>query len=119
MPVRQSIRRSVKKTTAAANHKSTDLKSIPGIRRRPIPRQVELQLATLVKEPPAGDDWLHEQKFDGYRMLCRIDGGEARFISRNQQDWTHKLKSLVAPVLKLPVKRALSMAKSLCSTSTA
>jgi len=97
----------VNKPVSTARRRSIDLKSIPGIRRRTIPKQLELQLATLVKEPPAGDEWLHEQKFDGYRMLCRLDAGEARFISRNQQDWTHKLKSLVAPVLKLPVRRAL------------
>ena len=41
------------------------------------------QLATLVKEPPAGDEWLHELKFDRYRMLCHIAGDKVRFWSRN------------------------------------
>ena len=108
MPVRPNSRRSLKKRHSPPRVRaSLDLKSIPGVRRRPFPNQVELQLATLVKDPPEGAGWLHEQKFDGYRMLCRIDAGEVRFISRNQQDWTGKLNSLVAPVLKLPVRRAL------------
>jgi bifunctional non-homologous end joining protein LigD len=37
------------------------------------PTKLAVQLATLVKEPPAGEDCLHEVKFDGYRMLCRIE----------------------------------------------
>ena len=35
-----------------------------------------------------GDDWLHEIKYDGYRMLCRIESGKARLVSRNGKDWT-------------------------------
>ena len=43
---------------------------------------IEPELATLLKEPPAGDAWLHEMKLDGYRMLCRVDGGKTRMFSR-------------------------------------
>src|SRR5262245_61281877 len=42
----------------------------------------ELQLATLVAEPPEGPDWLHEQKFDGYRILAELDRGTVRLLSR-------------------------------------
>lgn len=72
-----------------------------------LPKTVELQLATLTEEAPSGDEWLHEVKFDGYRMLCRIDDGRVAFISRNQQDWTARLGPLVEAAAKLPVQQAL------------
>jgi bifunctional non-homologous end joining protein LigD len=74
---------------------------------RPMPATIEPQLATLVKSAPAGDGWLHEIKFDGYRMLCHIDGNEIKFISRNQQDWTSRLVQLAAPAGEVPVKQAI------------
>ena len=42
-----------------------NLAGVPGARRAPLPAAFEPQLATLVKEPPRGDDWLHEMKLDG------------------------------------------------------
>ena len=48
-------------------------------RRAALPASVEPQLATLVDEPPAGDEWLHEMKFDGYRILARL-GRRARAL---------------------------------------
>ena len=45
--------------------------AIPGARKAALPATVEAQLATLVDEPPEGDEWLHEMKFDGYRILAR------------------------------------------------
>jgi len=53
-----------------------------------LPATVELQLARLAKTPPAGDEWLHELKYDGYRILCRIEDGRARLFSRSGKDWT-------------------------------
>ncbi|WP_190843488.1 non-homologous end-joining DNA ligase [Microvirga sp.] len=52
-------------------------------------------MAVLGKEAPDTDDWLHEIKFDGYRMLARIDDGPARLVTRNDQDWTTKFPELV------------------------
>jgi bifunctional non-homologous end joining protein LigD len=66
-----------------------------------------VQLATLTKDAPEGDDWIHEIKFDGYRMLCRIEGGKVRFISRNGRDWTAKFPSLAKAVAGLPLKTAI------------
>lgn len=57
----------------------------------PVPERVAPMLCQLVDEPPAGDQWLHELKLDGYRMLCRVDHGEATFSSRNGKDWTAKV----------------------------
>jgi bifunctional non-homologous end joining protein LigD len=67
---------------------------IPGARKTPLPDFVVPQLATLVKEAPRGDQWLHELKFDGYRLICRIDHGKVRFWTRNQNNWTDKFPTL-------------------------
>jgi bifunctional non-homologous end joining protein LigD len=60
----------------------------------PLPSRIDVQLATLTKDAPDGDEWLHEIKFDGYRMICRIDGKKITFLSRNHQDWTGRLGAL-------------------------
>ena len=75
---------------------------LAGARKRSMPEFVAPQLATLVKEPPEGEDWLHELKFDGYRMLCHLSRGEVRFWSRNQKDWTGKFPNLVKAVKTFP-----------------
>lgn len=73
-------------------------KQVPGARKAKLPIFVAPQLATLVKEPPSGDEWLHELKFDGYRMLCRIDRGRVTFWSRNGKEWTEKFRNVIAAV---------------------
>jgi bifunctional non-homologous end joining protein LigD len=70
------------------------------------PDWIRPQLATLVETIPKGDEWVHELKYDGYRMLCRIERGEAQLYSRNGLEWTHKLGALAAAVSKLPVTEA-------------
>ena len=65
------------------------------------------QLATLVKEPPAGDEWLHEIKFDGYRLGCAIEGERVRLTSRNGLDYTSALPEIVADARALGVTSAL------------
>jgi bifunctional non-homologous end joining protein LigD len=56
-----------------------------------LPEHLLPQLATPVKQPPAGE-WRYEVKFDGYRLLARIENGEVRLLNRNQLDWTDRLK---------------------------
>jgi bifunctional non-homologous end joining protein LigD len=67
----------------------------------------EAQLATLVEAPPAGEGWLHEQKFDGYRIGLRKDGRLVELWSRQGQNWTVQLPSLAAAGGKLAARRAL------------
>lgn len=84
-----------------------NVSKLSGSRKAKLPAFVSPQLATLVKEPPSGDKWLHELKFDGYRMLCRIDGGRVSFWSRNGKDWTGKFSNVVEAVKSLKVTTAI------------
>ena len=81
--------------------------AVPGARRGPLPVRVEPELATLVSEAPRGDGWLHEIKFDGYRVLCRLDGGVPRLFTRRGADWTDHFPTLIAPLGRLPAASAL------------
>jgi bifunctional non-homologous end joining protein LigD len=83
------------------------LSELPGAKRRAMPQQVQAELATLVTTPPSGKDWLHEIKFDGYRMLCSVNQKTARFVSRNGQDWTHRFAAVAKAAAELPVERAI------------
>lgn len=65
------------------------------------------QLAQLVKEPPEGAEWIHELKYDGYRIGCRIDGKSVELISRNGKDWTHAFPPIVKAASQLRVRSAL------------
>jgi bifunctional non-homologous end joining protein LigD len=78
-----------------------------GARRAPLPKKHGVELATLVDEAPSGDEWVHEIKFDGYRMLCRVTGGKVQFISRNGLDWTAKFPELAQIAGALDVDQAL------------
>ena len=64
------------------------------------------QLARLVREPPAGDAWLHELKYDGYRVGCLVDDGDVRLVSRAGNDCTARFPEVVAAVRQLPVRHA-------------
>ena len=92
----------------ARNRRSPpELSQITGAVQSPVPAQLEVQLATLAAEAPEGDGWLHETKFDGYRMLARIESGQAAIISRNGKDWTRKFPELAQLLPSLPVREAV------------
>jgi len=66
-----------------------------------------VQLATLVDHVPAGTNWLHELKYDGYRTLIAIGGGDARAYTRSGLDWTDRFASLLTEAVSLDVGSAL------------
>lgn len=72
-----------------------------GAKPGPLPLQLEPQLATLVDQAPSGGDWVYEIKFDGYRILARIDGDDVTLHTRNGQNWTSRLDSLAAEIRRL------------------
>ncbi|SFD10127.1 DNA ligase D [Massilia yuzhufengensis] len=60
-----------------------------------LPDDFAPELATLVDAPPHDpENWVFEVKFDGYRMLARVENGDVRLVTRNANDWTAKLKPL-------------------------
>jgi len=71
-----------------------------------MPSLIEPQLATLVSRAPNEGEWSYEIKFDGYRMLCRIENGTSRLFTRNGHDWSDRLPKLVAALNGLPVDEA-------------
>src|SRR5258708_1232373 len=80
---------------------------LAGAVRGPLPQTQPLALAMVVEAPPAGDDWLHEIKHDGYRIVARIEEGEVRLISRNGKDWTKEFPHVARAVGRLPAGTAL------------
>jgi len=68
--------------------------------------RMAVQLATLVKTAPRGDDWLHEIKLDGYRMLCRVEKGACRIYSRTGKDWTANFSAIAQAAARLPCTSA-------------
>lgn len=94
------------KKTSRRGVKRAAKDDLPG-RPAKMPDKIVLQLATLVKKPPEGSQWLHEIKFDGYRILCRIEGGRARLITRGDQDWTGRMSTIAAAAGKLGVESAV------------
>ena len=92
---------------ARSNNWKLDAKELSGARKRAMPDFVSPQLATLVDEPPEGEEWLHELKFDGYRMLCHLSRGQVQFWSRNQKDWTEKFPNLVKALQTFPATNAI------------
>jgi bifunctional non-homologous end joining protein LigD len=68
---------------------------------------VEPELATLVSAAPTGDDWVHELKFDGYRLLARVEGGSVKLLTRGGHDWTAKMPTIARAFAKLELDRAL------------
>ena len=75
-------------------------------RRAPLP-PFRAQLALLVSEPPDGEGWLHEVKYDGYRIGCAVEGGRATLRSRNGKDWTAQFPEVAEAARALPVQSAL------------
>jgi len=86
---------------------TAQIKDLPGARKAPMPAFVAPQLATLVKEPPRGDAWLHELKFDGYRMLCHLASGKVRFWSRNQKDWSTRFPGIAKAIVSSKATTAI------------
>src|SRR5207302_6260910 len=76
-----------------------------GVANHP-PAWIKPQLATLVKEAPEGADWLHEIKFDGYRMHARLDAGRVQILTRRGNDWTDKYPAIAKAIAGLPAQSA-------------
>jgi bifunctional non-homologous end joining protein LigD len=67
-----------------------------------LPKFAQPQLCRLVDQPPSGAGWVHEVKFDGYRMQLRVEGGKAKLLTRKGLDWTAKFSAIAKAAAKLP-----------------
>jgi bifunctional non-homologous end joining protein LigD len=72
-----------------------------------LPEFVAPSLATLHAEPPSGSGWVHEIKFDGYRIQARLERGKVQLLTRKGLDWTKKFPNIAAAVKKLSAHTAL------------
>ena len=72
----------------------------------PLPEFIEPCLASLADDVPAGERWLHEIKWDGYRLHLRIESGGVRLLTRRGLDWTHRFPPIADAGLRLPVRSA-------------
>jgi len=87
---------------------TTDSRSSQSKRRaRQRLKFVKPELATLRPAPPAGSEWLHEIKHDGYRLQALIAGGDVRLITRNEQDWTSRYASIAAALEQVDANEAI------------
>jgi len=80
-------------------------KALTAAQKATLPATLKPQLATLVESPPKGD-WRYEVKFDGYRILARIEDGEVRLFTRNGHDWSARLPSQAKALARLKLRSA-------------
>lgn len=107
-----SAKNAVKKSSRTARPEKTrrlalSMAKLPRARKARQPAKLSPQLATLAQDVPTGEGWLHELKFDGYRILAFVSAGRARLISRNGKDWTHRFPTVAAAVAELPLKQGI------------
>ena len=79
---------------------------VPGAVKAALPEKLRPQLATLATGVPAVGEWLYEIKYDGYRIMARLENGKASLITRGGHDWSARMPGLVAQLEKLDVKSA-------------
>lgn len=101
-----SAKAATRKTKGAAKTppaKKLDLSSAP----RAKARFIAPQLAQLVDAPPDDDGWIHEIKFDGYRIIAVIKAGKIELWTRNQKNWTHKYQRIADAIAKLKLREGV------------
>ncbi len=99
--VKQAARPTKKKKTPAKSRGK-----LPG-KKASLPRRVDVQLATLTEKTPDGEEWVHEIKFDGYRIVCRIDRERVDLLSRNHKNWTDRMPGIAEAMRAISLKQAI------------
>jgi len=95
------------KTKRTSSQGKAELPKLSGVQRATLPADFTPHLATLVDKIPKGDDWLHELKFDGYRILAFIRAGRVQLKTRTGQDWTQRFSDVAEALKQLPLREAL------------
>ncbi len=81
--------------------------AIEGAKKADFPGFIEPCLAMPAEKPPGGDQWLHEIKFDGYRLMAAIDGKSARLLTRSGLDWTERFPGIAEAFEDFPATSAI------------
>ena len=81
--------------------------NLPGAQKAPQPESLRPELATPMSDPPDGDDWVHEIKYDGYRILCFLAGGRVRLLSRNGLEWTDRFRQIARALSAIPIESCI------------
>jgi bifunctional non-homologous end joining protein LigD len=95
------------KSSARSRKAPSPAPDVPGARKAAFPKPFTPQLATLVDQVPAGDEWIHELKYDGYRLVAMLNKGRASLITRNGNDWTDRFPTVAAALEALPAGSAV------------
>ncbi|ADP69910.1 DNA ligase D [Rhodomicrobium vannielii ATCC 17100] len=82
-------------------------KAVAGAKKAPFPGFVAPCLAQLCERAPDGDNWLHEIKFDGYRVMALIENGRVRLMTRSGLDWTERFPAIAAAFAAFPAASAI------------
>jgi bifunctional non-homologous end joining protein LigD len=104
------------KKTRKRSKPAVDPSSLPKAKPEKLPKFVEPMLPTAVEKAPSSKDWVHEVKYDGYRVQVRIENGKARLLTRQGLDWTERFTGVADAVAGLPVKSALIDAEVVVQT---
>ena len=86
---------------------SVDFAKIGGAKADKLPSFVEPSLPSTVEKAPSGGGWIHEIKYDGYRIQIRLENGRATLLTRQGIDWTERFPSVAKAAAALPLKSAL------------
>lgn len=109
-PAAKKARRAAKRTAKPSRDTdampSFDPAEFKDAKKTPLPDMITPQLATLVDDVPKDEGWIYELKFDGYRVLTRIDDGDVKLLTRDGKDWTAKLAQQAKAIKALGVESA-------------
>ncbi|WP_158811382.1 RNA ligase family protein, partial [Beijerinckia sp. L45] len=78
-----------------------------GLFDQPLPKWIKPSLPTLVDKPPIGAQWVHEIKWDGYRISAYLSAGKAMICTRNGHDWTARFPAIAAALPGLKARSAV------------
>ncbi|RYE08375.1 MAG: DNA ligase D [Hyphomicrobiales bacterium] len=95
------------KKAAAAKPVALSPAKVKGAVKAPMPRSMKPQLAAETGDPPQGEGWLHEIKFDGYRTIAMLSGGKVKLLTRTGIDWTARYGILADAFADIPAKEAI------------
>src|SRR5690349_1904747 len=75
--------------------------------KAPFPGFIEPALATSIERVPSGERWIHEIKFDGYRVQVHLANETAKIFTRRGHDWTHRFKKVAHDAWRIKASSAV------------